>query len=77
MQVGQRKAALDYANQLLDGDGIEYIPSEQDTMRSRAGLEFVNMGDTYDTTLIYDFSTGRFYVGAWGDWVERYPKRFG
>jgi hypothetical protein len=46
-------------------------------MRSRAGLEFVNMGDTYDTTLIYDFSTGRFYVGAWGDWVERYPRRFG
>jgi putative sterol carrier protein len=77
MQVGQRKAALDYANQLLDGNGIEYIPSEQDTMRSRAGLEFVNMGDTYDTTLIYDFSTRRFYVGAWGDWVERYPKRFG
>jgi hypothetical protein len=46
-------------------------------MRYRAGLEYVNMGDPYDTTLIYDLSTGRFYVGAWGDWVERYPKRFG
>ena len=77
MQTGQRQAALDYANELLNGDGVEYIASEQDTMRSRAGLEFVNMGDTYDTTLIYDFSTGRFYVGAWGDWVERYPNRFG
>jgi len=77
MQAGQRKAALDYADELLGGNGIEYIASEQDTMRSRQGIEYVNMGDTYDTTLIYDHKTGRFYVGAWGDWVERYPKRFG
>ena len=77
MQAGQRKAALDYADELLGGNGIEYIASEQDTMRSREGIEYVNMGDTYDTTLIYDYKTGRFYVGAWGDWVERYPKRFG
>jgi hypothetical protein len=77
MQAGQRKAALDYADELLGGHGIEYIASEQDTMRSREGIEYVNMGDTYDTTLIYDYKTGRFYVGAWGDWVERYPKRFG
>ena len=77
MQAGQRQAALDYANELLGGNGIEYIESQQDTMRHREGLSYVNMGDTYDTTLIYDHATGRFYVGAWGDWVERYPKRFG
>ncbi len=77
MQAGQRQAALDYADELLGGSGIEYIESQQDTMRRREGLSYVNMGDTYDTTLIYDHKTGRFYVGAWGDWVERYPKRFG
>lgn len=77
MTEGKRQAALDYANELLGGNGIEYIESQQDTMRHREGLSYVNMGDTYDTTLIYDHKTGRFYVGAWGDWVERYPKRFG
>lgn len=77
MQAGQLQAALDYADELLGGSGIEYIESQQDTMRRREGLSYVNMGDTYDTTLIYDHKTGRFYVGAWGDWVERYPKRFG
>ena len=77
MQAGKRQAALDYADELLGGNGVEYIESQQDTMRRREGLSYVNMGDTYDTTLIYDHKTGRFYVGAWGNWVERYPKRFG
>ena len=34
------------------------------------------MGDTYDTTLLYDHKTGRFSVGSWGDIVERQPRRF-
>jgi len=37
---------------------------------------YVNMGDTYDTTLIYDYKTNRFVVSSWGDIVERQPRRF-
>jgi hypothetical protein len=45
-------------------------------MRSQDGLSYVNMGDTYDTTLLYDHKTGRFSVGSWGDIVEKQPDRF-
>lgn len=68
---------LKVADDLLDGHGVEYIESLTDTMRSREGLSYVNMGDTYDTTLIYDHGKGRFVVSSWGDIVERDAKRFG
>jgi hypothetical protein len=31
---------------------------------------YVNMGDTYDATIIYDCLKDKFYVGTWGDWYE-------
>jgi hypothetical protein len=64
------------ADRALNGHGVEYIDSREDTMRSRDGISYVNMGDTYDTTLLFDHKTGRFSVGAWGDVVERQPRRF-
>ena len=67
---------LEEADRLLNGNGVEYIQSHADTMRSQDGLSYVNMGDTYDTTLLYDHKTGRFSVGSWGDIVERQPRRF-
>lgn len=67
---------LEEADRLLNGHGVEYIQSHADTMRSQDGLSYVNMGDTYDTTLLYDHKTGRFSVGSWGDIVERQPRRF-
>jgi hypothetical protein len=67
---------LEEADRVLNGHGVEYIHSHADTMRSQDGLSYVNMGDTYDTTLLYDHKTGRFSVGSWGDVVERQPRRF-
>jgi hypothetical protein len=64
------------ADRVLNGHGVEYIDSREDTMRSRDGISYVNMGDTYDTTLLFDYKTGRFSVGSWGDVVERQPRRF-
>jgi hypothetical protein len=60
---------LQAADGMMDGHGVERIPGQP-------GLMFVNMGDTYDTTLIYDFKTNRFVVSSWGDIVERQPRRF-
>jgi hypothetical protein len=40
-------------------------------MYDKDGLDYVNMGDTYDTTLIFDHRKGRFIVSSWGDIVER------
>jgi hypothetical protein len=60
---------LQAADGMMDGNGVERIPG-------RPGLMYVNMGDTYDTTLIYDYKTDRFVVSSWGDIVERQPRRF-
>ena len=70
------KAILEVVDELMDGNGVEYIDSHADTMRSQDGLSYVNLGDTYDTTLLYDHKTGRFSVGSWGDIVEKQPARF-
>jgi hypothetical protein len=70
------KAILEVVDGFMDGNGVEYIESHADTMRSQDGLSYVNIGDTYDSTLLYDHKTGRFSVGSWGDIVEKQPARF-
>lgn len=32
---------------------------------------YINMGDTYAATLLYDYTTRTFRVGCWGDVAER------
>lgn len=34
-------------------------------------LYYLNTGETYATTLLYNQRTGNLYVGNWGDFVER------
>ena len=31
---------------------------------------YINRGDTYDLTIVYDYDTERFYLAAWGDYYE-------
>ena len=68
--------AMDMADILLDGSGVEAIRGDdregtpygyfwQDTVAL-----YVNMGDTYSTTLVYDVGMDRIEVGSWGGWVE-------
>lgn len=61
---------LDAADKMMNTHGVEYIASSEDTYRSRDGLEYVNTGDTYTTTLIYDHGSSRYKVMSWGDIVE-------
>jgi hypothetical protein len=77
METSSVLSVLRAASRMMDGFDVEYIASSSDTMRRQDGLEYVNMGDTYDTTLIYDHGKGRFLVTSWGDIVERDHKRFG
>lgn len=39
--------------------------------RDGASIHYANRGDPYRTTLLYDDSMGRVWVGTWGDLVER------
>lgn len=50
---------------ILKGCGVEYIDGNGDW----PSISYVNMGDTYDTTVM--FVNGRFRIGSWGDIVER------
>ena len=36
-------------------------------------ITYLNAGDTYRNTLISS-GTNSYYVGTWGDWVERHPR---
>lgn len=38
---------------------------------------YVNTGDTYNTTVVYDVGRDLFYVTSWGDWLEAYERRIG
>lgn len=69
-------SVLRECNVLLRAHGVECIAEGGATYGSRTDggdllVEYVNMGDTYASTIYYWHLTGRFYVGSWGDFVER------
>lgn len=69
--------ALDLANTLLTGHGVESIRDDEwERYYLDIGLLYVNMGDPYRTTILYDTRSQRFSIGAWGVVVERQEKRF-
>jgi hypothetical protein len=78
MDTGSVEDALAFADKAMNGFGVEYIASSEDTMRTPDGLDYVNMGDTYDTTLVYDHGKGKYVITSWGDIVEadmRLPRK--
>jgi hypothetical protein len=52
----------------LEGYGVEYVERGEDA--SSPAFEYVNMGDTYATTIVR-LQGGRYRVCCWGDIVER------
>ena len=58
-------------NRLIGGYGVQNIRGDyvngfwQDTV-----MLYVNMGDTYSTTVVFDTQRRRFYVTSYGDYVE-------
>jgi hypothetical protein len=61
------RRAMETIDGLVGGHGVEYIPAGSGN-RSPS-IRYVNLGDTYETTILY--VRGRFRVGCWGDIVER------
>lgn len=37
----------------------------------RDGISYLNMGDTYEYTVLFDSRTERFSTGCWGDLLEK------
>lgn len=72
MEDGYIKRVLVRADGMLDGCGVEYLVPDDGTQP----VAYVNMGDTYNTTLLFDHEKNRFLIGSWGDIVEAQPRRF-
>lgn len=71
---------LEYANKYLKGYGVEAVECPEcqvDRYYYGIVLLYVNMGDTYSTTLLYDTEKERFLIGDWGDWFERHEGKHG
>ena len=71
--------ALDAINSALEGNGIEAIRCERqiDHFYYDINLLYVNMGDPYRDTVMFDTHEGKFYVGGWGDWVKAMERKHG
>ena len=66
---------LSIANKYSDRFGVECILRKDDVFYLNI-VEYVNMGETYQDTLLYDYTTDRFYVTTWEDFVETREKQF-
>jgi len=63
-------AKLIALNFYLDGHGVEAIREEKSGL-GKVVAEYVNTGDTYNTTILYNVKSQNFYVTTMGDFVER------
>lgn len=67
--------ALELFNEYVHGYGIETISDypldiPDSSYYFSMNVLYVNMGDSYALTLMYDTSKEEFLVGSWGNWVE-------
>ena len=63
-------------NELLGGCGIEYVPNYDEGFPDIGGIDYVNMGDSYIMTIIYDHEREEFIISSYGDYLEENMKRF-
>lgn len=68
---------LEEANKIMGGFGVAAVPGNE-WMKYYLDicLLYINMGDTYSKTLLYDTVKEKFLIGSWGDFVESHPRRF-
>lgn len=65
-------AVMDRANVLLQAHGVEAIYDDRRRFNGywdNIAALYVNMGDAYTSTVVYDVANDEFLVTTWGDWV--------
>lgn len=69
---------MEEANRYMGGFGVESVRDENAWVNSywqNTIALYVNKGDTYDTTLLYDTDKDRLYITSWGDWYENWQSK--
>jgi hypothetical protein len=71
--------ALDNANAAMHAHGVEAIEGDHQVDRYYYNIValYVNTGDTYNPTVIYETENERFLVWTFGDWVEANERKYG
>jgi len=70
-------SALEEASRIIGGFGVEALQPEGawvDRYWYNNILDYVNMGDPYVTTIMYDTQKGEFLIGLWGDFLETWEQ---
>jgi hypothetical protein len=64
-------------NELLEGFGVEAIESDRyiDNYFRYFCMEYVNLGDTYDLTIVYLTEEDRFICSSYGDMIEFFERK--
>ena len=62
-------------DEVLETSGTEAIFADNWAV-TRPVMEYCNAGDTYAPTIVYDYPRGRYLITTYGDWVERYGRRY-
>jgi hypothetical protein len=61
-------------DQVLGTYGTEAIWSSRSCTQPAA--EYCNTGDSYAATILYDYVAEQYRLCAWGDFVEKYERRY-
>lgn len=70
---------LEFADKAIGGFGVESIRGDGGAggFWQEAVAAYVNTGDTYSSTVLYDTNKKRFYLTTFGDFVEKNDKKLG
>jgi hypothetical protein len=58
---------------ILETHGVEPLGPTDPRDGYAPAYEYCNMGDPYETTLMYSRRSDRLYIGCWGNLAERHP----
>ena len=61
---------LSCLNDLLEGYGVESL-GNTDSPGYYPEYAYINLGDTYTTTIVYKRETGKYLLSSWGDIAEK------
>jgi len=65
-------------NKIVNGHGVESLRGNKrvDPYFDNTVALYVNMGDSYAPTLLYETETGKWRLTTWADWVEKHDRKY-